>query len=292
MPDLQFDATTLKQAGLAVGATIATWANSGALGSAHAATALSGAGATSYGETPQGRPYANFTWSFLSLQGPGIAWTYSGGAHNAGATLVAVLKMPPPGFGNERVMDFHAATNCEYLISMRRVYGNSLLFEARQQSDYNDNRDSSAGGAGAWATDGIAGSRFQIFTGVSGPTYARTYADGALVGSISGMPPRSDRVTTSGYLGGSCWGSVFSEPRLTAQVHEVLVWRSALSKSQLNQLHMQLAGKWGLGLAVVPSPPPSPPPSLPRPPPPSPPPPPPPSPTPRQARGYRGGAAV
>ena len=97
-----------------------------------------------------------------------------------------------------------------------------------------------------------------MLSGITGPTDVRLYADGMLESSSSGLAARLDRNTSLNYLGRSCQGTASAGAAwLSAQVHQLSIWRRVLSAEQLAQVHMELGRKWGV--AVTLAPPPSPP---------------------------------
>jgi hypothetical protein len=241
---LSWDAFTLKGSGAKPGDAVATWPNRGSTGTAHNAQAGAGSGTATYQETQAGLPYVNFAGSYFALQGPGIAWRFSGAA-DAGVTAVVVVKMPQEGSRMERIIDF-SRPNCEHEISIGRPETwNGLGFSTFEASAYDNS-------AGVSFMDAFSGSSFQIFTGVSAATSTSMYRDGQLMGSTDGFTPRSDRTTTVNYLGLSCWGVGTADAPLAADVHEISIWRRVLSDTELARLHAHLASKWKLSATPAP----------------------------------------
>jgi hypothetical protein len=245
--DFSWDASVLKELGATAGSAITVWPNAGSAGAVYNAQAGTGSSTAHYQETAAGMPFVNFEQSYFELQGPGIAWRYSGGA-DAGVTTVAVVKMPRQAGYCERVFEF-SHPDCTHAINMYRGETTLMLFATLDASftDYS---------AAVILEDAIPGSKVQIFTGVASSTQTWMYRDGQLVGTASGFTPHTDRTTTLNYLGLSCWGVGSVVPMLTAVVHEISIWRRVLSHAELAQLHAQLAAKWGLAVSLAPPPPP------------------------------------
>ena len=246
LADLSWDAFTLKGSGAKPGDAVATWPNRGSTGTAHNAQAGAGSGTATYQETQAGLPYVNFAGSYFALRGPGIAWRFSGAA-DAGVTAVVVVKVPQQAGYAERLLEL-SHPDCTYAINLYRHQAESSLLFATLDASFTD-----YSAAVIVSNAFSSSSSFQIFTGVAAPSETRMYRDGELVGSTTGFTPHKDRTTTLNYLGLSCWGLGSVVPPLTADVHEISIWRRVLSDTELAQLHAQLASKWKLSATPAPA---------------------------------------
>jgi hypothetical protein len=246
---LHFDANDLVYSmGLTAGTGVTTWRNLGTDGTRLDATGYGGS-STKPTLQQEGRYWhvnislANAQYFQITGSIPFNHFQDGHGNFTGGLTITGVLRMTTNTSNYGRILHLcTAASNINMICLTRNSIYDGYLGELTTNV--------AGGRATGYLTtnynQGITSWHVVSYVVINGsPPQSYLYVDGLLATITLNSTPTniSNRITTLNYIGTSTGNELFD-----GDIRELIIYRNALSQTELNSLHSQLMNKWGLAV--------------------------------------------
>jgi hypothetical protein len=245
---LHFDANDLVYSmGLTAGNNITTWRNLGTDGARLDATGYGGS-STKPTLQQEGRYWhvnlsiANSQYFQITGSIPFNHFQDGHGNFTGGLTITGVFRMTTSTNDYGRILHLSTAIFNINMICLTRNYN----VDSYGSEVCRDNAGRASGFVANNSNQGISSWHVVTYVVINGsPPQNYIYVDGLLTTiSITGPGTNiTNRITTLNYIGTSG-----NAERFDGDIRELIIYRNALSQTELNSLHSQLMNKWGLAV--------------------------------------------